>query len=615
MTYTARSNAIWGKPPPVPVHVVRRNINPPVFQFARQSGLSDLSSRILAGRVPEVDQAERLLSAALSNLDDPSLLPDVDRAADRVLAAMRNSEVVSLSCDHDADGTGAAAIMYRALTALGHPPGWIQFHISHRLREGYGLNQSLAKRILATDPRPKLVITADNGSGDEPRIEMLKSAAIDVIVTDHHMLPEDGPPRSALAVVNPTRPDSLYPDKTVCGAMVAWLLMSHVRRRGIELGLFRSDAPKFTDLLAIAAISTVADCVSMASGNNRAVVRAGLRLINMSEEPFCAVLREQLGNGKQLNEEDIGFQIAPRLAAHGRLDESMPGIRFLLATSVSEATQMFGTLSEANNQRKEIQKALTEQAMIGAAAMVARGTVGLAVFLKDGMAGVHGITSSRITDHYGLPSAMLSPMLGDGNLIAVSCRGIRDFDTKRALQEVADAAPGLLLSHGGHPGAGGAKLALDDVPRFQQLFDRAVRAQLGNRRPQRSILVDGDLPGGHLMLGLVDEMGAMAPFGRGFEAPIWEGAYDAVGVRRIGRDGTHMSFSLTSGRQSHKAVWFRAMERDGDPLPIRDGNRIQAIFRLGDSVWRGKRRLEVFVERAHAIAKCAPTHGFVPTGG
>lgn len=574
----------------------QRSLCEPVERFALSRGLTPLQSRIVASRCLDVDAAAGALATSLKDLDHPGGLPDVDKAAERIFKAIRDREHITLCCDHDADGTGAAAVLRTALIGLGAEPERLHFHISHRLTEGYGLNELLARRILAAEPRPSLVITADCGSSDEPRIADLRRERIDCIVTDHHGIPAEGVPRSAYAVVSPLRADSLYPDRAVCGAMVAWLLMCRVRSLAAERGSVLASHLNMGEMLAIVAISTVADCVSMASKNNRIVVRHGLKRLNQSDIPFCVALREMLcAQGGRIDEETIGFQIAPRLAAHGRLDESMPGIRFLLATDLAEARTLLSCLTEANEVRKDIQKGLNERAMTIATAMVAEGVVGLAVYLEEGMAGVHGITSSRITEYFGLPSAMISQSVADASICSVSARSARGANMRQVLQDIADRHPGMLLSHGGHAGAGGARLKTVAVPAFQAAFNAAVVGQIGLRAPERTLWNDG-ISGAALDMRLVEEIAAIGPYGRGFEYPSFLEPAEYHSAKRIGRDGNTLSLMLRQGSRNIRAVWFRALEEDVDFVALARGGQGSVSCRVREDFWQGERRLNVLVD-------------------
>lgn len=577
-----------------PIRCEQRIPDPVVTKRAGELGYTPIQTHILGCRLKTIEALERLHSAQLSNLDDPSGLPDIDRAADIVLDYIVSDCICSISSDHDCDGQGAAAILYRALVSFGVDPKRIQFSVSRRLLDGYGVNSSVCDRILASDPRPDLVITADNGSSDEPRIARLREHGIKVIVTDHHGLPAEGPPKSANACVSPIREEATYPDRSICGAVVAWLLMCHVRRVGIERGILPESTPSLRGLLGYAALATVADCVSLASGNNRAIIRDGVRQIMKSSEPYAVVLRESLcGEGQVIDEETIAFQIAPRIAAHGRLDDAMPGIRFLLSQDLAEARELFGVLCEANEARKEIQRDLGESAIHLVRDAVAQGRRGLAIHLEDGMSGVHGITASRVTEAYNLPTVMISPWLPDPEIVSMSFRSVDGLDIKKLLDAIAQGHPGVLKSHGGHKAAAGGRCRKEDVPRFQELFDEYVKRAKPGLVPERLFEVDGELTYEHLELSSYEQTRALAPYGRGFPAPQYRGTIEVTDVRMVGRDPVHLSFRAMAYSRAVKGILFHAIEQAGQEPPFVPGQMVEGVFQPMDNVFRGEHRIEL----------------------
>ncbi|TXI09492.1 MAG: hypothetical protein E6Q76_05595 [Rhizobium sp.] len=538
-------------------------------------------------------------------------MPDIGRAADRILQALAAGEHVGISPDSDSDGTTAGAVIWRALTWFGFAPDKLHFFVSHRMREGYGLNHDVAKRILTHSSPISLVITADSGTADNDRIADLLANGVETVVTDHHGMDIHGVPAAAYACVSPLRPDSQYTDKYICGVMVAWLLMCEVRRRGISAGLINGQCPSMTTLLGLCAIGTVADCVSLSSKNNRAVVRAGLQHLQRSPLPFCVALREEFcRDGKVIDEELIGFQVAPRLAAFGRLDESAPGIRFLLTDSIEEARELLVKMTEANESRKKIQQAMSASSMEKARGLISEGNVGLAIYLEDGMPGVHGINSARITEFFGLPSAMISPMMGRPEMASISCRGGDLCNIKQVLDRIKESEPGLLLSGGGHVAAGGGKILTEEVKRFQWAFDRAVREQIGEVSPARRIRHDGELPADSLSFQTIGEIAAVGPFGKGFDSPLWLGHFQIGEAKRIGKDGTHLSLQLRADQADLRAVWFRAMENERAPMTFRGGESALVAFRLVQSEWKGRKRLEAMIEHARLSLKPGKAGGW-----
>lgn len=274
--------------------VQNRSIDADQCQRMIEAGLHPVMAKIIASRpIPASSAIDEWLSPSLARLDHPHLMKDMDKAVERIAKAIINKEMIGLETDHDCDGQTSHALLYCAfIDYFNHPSDRIRSYIGHRLNEGYGLSVSVMNRMLADDPRPSLVITADNGSSDEAQIVHLKQAGIDVIVTDHHAIPSEGIPKSAFAVLNPTREDCGYPDPLIAGCMVAWLLMAGVRNELIKLNYLPASAPSLAKLLDYVAVGTIADCVSIArSRNNRAVVNYGLKLINQFSRPCWQALR------------------------------------------------------------------------------------------------------------------------------------------------------------------------------------------------------------------------------------------------------------------------------------------------------------------------------------
>jgi single-stranded-DNA-specific exonuclease len=453
--------------------------------------VSDVVARVLSGRslAPDAD-LKAFLEARLSSLDSPDTLADIERAAKRIARAIMGGETIAQCVDYDSDGTSSGATIWRAIVEIfGHPREKLLSFVGHRLEEGYGLTEPVANRILAARPRPTLLITADQGSSDEVQIARLRAAGIVTVVSDHHSLPIAGPPASAYAVINPQRADCAYPDDAIAGGMVAWLLMCVVRRELIAAGwLPTSSTNPLVELLDGVAIATTADCVHMASLNNRAVVRAGLSLMNTRTRACWAGMKPLLKT-EVFRAETIAFGIAPRIHARSRLADSMLGLEFLLADDVREAARLAHVLDEHNQARKLIEREMLEMAIAEAESRVASGRSGLSLLLADGHAGVVGLSSSRIVERFGRPTFVFAPVANDATLITGSGRSIDEVHLRNALQWMADRRPHLFESPGtkmgGHRAAAGARVGASAGRRYRA----GALPLVGRRTPTR-----GDLP-------------------------------------------------------------------------------------------------------------------------
>ncbi len=573
--------------------IIYRSAPESLHRAAEDLGLHPVAARVIAQRAAAAGvEPSALLGHRLTDLDHPGGLPDIDKAVARIARALRNGEVIGLATDHDVDGVTAHALLFRALTEhFRHPAARIQHYIGLRLMEGYGLSDSLCERMLAADPQPTLIITADMGSSDGPRIARLAAAGIDVIVTDHHGLPGEGVPEAALACVSPLDASSAYPDTCIAGVMVAWLLMCHTRNGLIDAGALSADAPGLGRLLDYVALGTVADCVSLSrSINNRRVLKAGLKLIEAGLRPcwqaFSAMRRD---GAAPLLASDLAFGLGPRINATGRLDDAMEAVRFLLADSWQEAIDHGATLTRMNQARKTIEQRLQEEGFGKARELVANGRSGLVLHFPDGHAGVHGIVASRLVEAFGRPTVCCSPVMhGDGTLTG-SCRSVPGFDIGAALRSIDAQAPGMLHRFGGHTGAAGLTFSAADFDGFATLFEGVVKAQFSEEALGPKRYVDAELSPRQIDLDLVDGLAVLEPFGREFEPPLFSAAFVVTDARAMGQDGTHWRLSL---RPNLEAVWFHA----GVDCPVDLGVPVRLLFRPEANWWNGARRLQLVVE-------------------
>jgi single-stranded-DNA-specific exonuclease len=576
--------------------LVRRSRDELVYRNALAAGVPAVVARVIAGRgLPPDTDIRRFLEAKLADLDPPDSLADLDRAAGRTANAVLAGEVIGIFSDYDVDGESGHATLRTALVEhFGHPAAKLRSYVGHRLNEGYGLAAAVADRILADRPRPTLLITTDNGSSDEKQIARLKAEAIDVAVTDHHSLPIEGPPASAFAVINPQRADCLYPDDAIAGGMVAWLLMCAVRQRLVEAGHLPPSPNPLVSCLDYTAASTVADCVSLASLNNRAVVRAGLKLMN-SRPRACWVGMAPLLKTSVFTAETISHGLGPRINARTRLSDGMKALEFLLATDVEKAAALARELDAHNEERKAIERAMLEIGLAQASAAVAEGRAGIALLLEEGHAGVIGLCSSRIVERFGRPTFVFAPNVREPHLITGSGRSIDGVHLRSALQWIADRHDGLFTKMGGHAMAAGAALQRGGFAPFANAFDQAVRAQVGEQELGPVRHSDGELAPHELSLETVASLEIMEPTGRGFERAAFDGVFIVHDVRPVG-NGTHLKLMLEYGGRRVPGIWFKARASADAPLPLERGESARFVYGLRLNDFRGERRLDLVIE-------------------
>ena len=557
------------------------------YESLRRDGLPIWLADVLARRLEQPVPLADLSEGELARLPDPGRIPGMNRAVERIVQAIERGEKIAFACDHDSDGIASAAVLWTAFTDhFGVPAERLTVVTSHRLTEGYGLSMPVAERIKASGAT--LTITADKGSSDEERIAWLKAEGVEVIVTDHHLLPAEGAPSSALAVVNPKSPDSGY-DPNLCGAAVAFLVMAKVRSRLLETGL-RQHVESVAALLDYVAVATVADCVSLRpdrSWINRLLARRGLALINERRRPAWRVfLAEQEG---EVTAETVAFKLAPPVAAAGRMNWADAGFHFFIASTDAEAAYRWQLLEQENYTRRQVERQLRLSALTKAEGHQGQSLV---LYLEEGHCGVHGITASRLVDIFGKPTALFAPSAGQDGLISGSFRGVPGFHVRDALQAVADAAPGLLCAFGGHEGAAGATLALADFPRFVSLFEAETRRQLGDAPLRPVYYVDADWPAELLTLETMDILGRLEPWGNDFAMPLLIGRFVVVKRQLVGRGG-HLRLLLEREGRSFPAIWFNTTGMENFGLGINVGRMADFVYRLSVNHFRGVKSLQL----------------------
>lgn len=574
--------------------------NEALYARARAEGLSELQARVLAGRLADyAGELAPLTQPSLRYLEHPERLADSRRAAERIATAVTRGEHIGILTDYDVDGITSHVVIRRTLVELfGVPESRLHSLIGHRIHDGYGISLPLVERTLELSPRPRLVITADCGSSDEPRIARLKAAGIDVVVSDHHALPLEGPPPSAYAVVNPTRSDCDYPDATIAGCMVAWLVMSLTRSVLIERGVIPQATPKLSAWLSYVALGTVADCVSLgASPANRAVVSHGLTLINRMEAACWRAMKVRLGEDSvPFSAETLAFQMGPRINARSRLDDPYAALHYMLAVDDATALRHLQTLDEDNESRKAIERDMAEEARALALPQLEAGVPVLVVYLEGGHPGVQGIVASRLVQAFGRPALVLTPAAERGMLTG-SGRSIDALHLRDALQRAYELAPDALPRFGGHRGAAGVGVPVDQLEAFRRALQQAVEEQLQDMELFPHLFTDGALQPGQFQLATLQELESLGPYGREFDAPLFEGEFLIESLRPVGADGTHLSLTLSAGAVSLRAIWFRALT-PGELPAFGLGETLRCAYRLSRNRWRGQESLQLLIEHA-----------------
>ncbi len=591
------------------MRVLERQRDEILFQNLLGQGHEGRIADFLARRLSKAVSPEQLDRPSLADIPDPSAIPDMARAVQRMVRAIVDRERVIFAVDHDMDGQASAAVLWSAFVDyFDVDPSLISVVTSHRLTEGYGITDAVADRIIASNA--SLIISADKGSSDEKRIQRIAASGKDVVVTDHHEVPAEGPPTSAYACVNPARKDSSY-DPFVCGAGVAFLTAAKVRSELMAQG----KRPKIKSLLGLTdyvAVATVADCVALRPDRsivNRALIRSGLQLINQESRPCWQAFRANLKQEGPISSQTIAFSLAPAVASAGRLDWAETGFRFLVARSFSEANKQWAVLASENEERKRIEREIRSIAV--ASAEKQTGSSASLVLIERGHSGVHGITASRLVERFGKPAAVFSckgsgartidgdVLEGNADIITGSFRSVDGLNIRDALQRVHERNPGMLISFGGHAGAAGATLDRAAFERFEAEFNEAVRVLTDARVFEPEVWTDGSLPDADLNIDSADSFSALDPWGKDFPQPTFKGRFQVQQCRSMG-DGSHWRLVLLSGTEIVEAVWFAATAPGGD-APVQEGDEIETAYQLSINTYRGRRKLQIQIVWAQAI--------------
>jgi len=478
-----------------------------VRELSARHGLPRLIARILLNRgLSGGEDVLAFLDPALERLHPPFGLPDLEKAAARLGEAVRRRETVAIYGDYDVDGLTSTCLLQHFLQELG---GQCLPYIPDRLQEGYGLRipalQELARRV-------RLLVTVDCGISDVREVAWAKEQGLEVIITDHHELPPELPP--ALAVVNPKRGGVDYPFADLAGVGVALLLALGVRAYLRDQGWFKTHPePNLRSYLDLVALGTAADVAPMV-GENRILVRQGLKVLEESGRPGLVALKEVAGlEGKPVSYRDAVFRLAPRLNAAGRLGQARGALELLLSRDLAQARVQARYLTDLNRQRQNLEGEVLRQAveLLKDPVMMARRVWVLAG--EGWHPGVLGIVAARLAEEHHRPVALVNLTGGRGRGSARSIAGFHLFQGLEACREI-------LPRFGGHQAAAGFEVLAQDLEALQEGLARAFEAQMGGEPPQPTLKVDAQVELGELDAQFYEHLERLRPFGPGNPEPV-----------------------------------------------------------------------------------------------
>ncbi len=525
------------------------------------------------------EEARLFLRPRLDRLHDPGRFLSMDKAVERLSRAVREGELVFIHGDYDVDGICSTTLLTRAIRSFG---GEATPFIPRRIEDGYDLGDAGVDAAIAAGAR--VVVTCDCGTTALAPVARLCKAGIDVIVTDHHL--PGGPLPSCISVLNPRRPGCDYPDKDLAAVGVAFKLALALAR---ALGKNENVVWSMLDLVALA---TVAD-VAPLRGENRVFVRYGLKMLAETHNIGLRALIRAAGlDGKALTAGRIGFILAPRLNAAGRLGHAIRGVELLMTEDEHEANAIARELEELNGKRQEIDRWTLDQARERVLQLDLDETFGIVLADESWHPGVIGIVASRLVEEFGRPTVLiaLAGELGKG-----SGRSISKFDLHGALGKCSD----LLLRFGGHRAAAGVTVARDNVDAFAARFNEVARSLLAPEDLVPEIRVDLEVSIDGMDEKLESLFRHFEPFGIGNPTPVLlaRNVIIARPARTIGRDG--LKLVLDTGTGSLEAIGWGFAHRAAEFQP---GGCVDIAFRLEKDEYRGASRLQA---RIADIRPCA----------
>jgi single-stranded-DNA-specific exonuclease len=526
---------------------------------------------------------------------------DLKGIADAVVLlgdVLQQQKRILIVADFDADGATSCAVAVRGLHLLGARD--VRFVVPNRFEFGYGLTPEIV--AVAAEQQPDLIITVDNGISSNDGVAAARERGIRVLITDHHLPGEHLP--AADAIVNPNQADDAFLSKNLAGVGVIFYVLLALRARLREEQWFTRAGiaePNLAQLLDLVALGTVADVVPL-DRNNRILVSQGLARIRAGR--CCAGIRtllEMAGrHPQQLVAADLGFAVAPRLNAAGRLEDMTLGIACLLSDDAAQARGMAARLNQLNQERRGIEAQMQEEALAAIKALkVSEDDPGLAVgvclFQEHWHQGVIGILASRIKDRLHRP--VIAFAQANDTELKGSARSVSGVHIRDVLDAVAAHHPGLLTKFGGHAMAAGLTLPKQHFAAFSAAFDEEVRRHLSPEDLRGVILSDGELTPEEMNLDLAELLRGGGPWGQAFPEPVFDGAFEIVSQRVVGERHLKMVLKPAGDQRMLDAIAFNTGERD---VP-RNAVQIRAAYKLDVNEYRGQRSAQLMLEHIEML--------------
>ena len=552
-------------------------------QLASQLKISPLFAQCLLNRgFSEATAIENFLSPRLKNLADPFLLPNMAAAVERLFRTREQNEPLVIFGDYDVDGVTSTALLTEVLRAL----GWrVEFYLPNRMDEGYGLSADGVENCLKKF-QTTLLLAVDCGSTAFETIASLNSRGVDVIVLDHHQVSNPAP--NAVALVNPQLTQNserkIQNFCELCSAGLAFKLAHAILKRGREINLPGAAEFDLKPLLDLVALGTIADLVPLI-GENRILVSAGLRQLNETRRAGILALKQVAQTPEKIGAYEVGFQLAPRLNAAGRLETAEESLRLLLAKNLEEAMPIAQNLDLRNRERQKIEKTIVEE-VVGV--VRSKFDAQKDFVIVEGQLlwhiGVVGIVASRVLSEFYRPTIIIG---GENGEMRGSGRSIAGFDLAAALRECDE----LLLRHGGHAMAAGLSIAPDKIDLLREKLNGLARLKLKPEDLQPPLRLDAEVGLTEINFEMLAELEKLKPTGQGNPAVQFftRNLSHAKPLQKMGAQKQHVKLWVSDGSATHEAVWWNSGDKS---LPV---GKFDLAFAPQINEFNGRRTVQLKV--------------------
>ena len=542
--------------------------------------------KILAAR----NVSETRLDLTLSKLLHPKFT-DLEKAILLLEDCLINDKKILIVGDFDCDGATASAVAMKSLRMMGCK--FVDFLVPNRFEHGYGLSKEIVK-LAKEEKEPDLIITVDNGIASNEGVEFAKSLDISVIITDHHLPPDDLP--KADAIINPNLKDCDFDSKNLAGVGVSFYLFSALRTHLINQNYFEKnniEVPDLRNLLDLVALGTVADVVKL-DQNNRILISEGLKNIRQNNcSPGIKALIE-ISNRKQaeLTAQDIGFSIAPKLNAAGRLSDISIGIKCLMTHDLGSARRFASELESYNKKRRETQDQMQNEALQIVEKFEGDEHFAVCLYEPNWHEGIVGIVAGKIKEKLQCPVAVFAKAQ---NKLKGSIRSIPSVHIKDLLDLIDQKNPGVIDKFGGHAMAAGLTIKEENFEKFQELFASFIQSHLDNKKPAVELMTDGDLKEHEMSLSNALLLESYAPWGQGFEEPIFKGLFEILDQKIVGEKHLKCSLRLKGGSLVFQSIAF-FQNRCSTKF-------VEIAYKLSINRFRGQKELQLMIEQIQPLEK------------